>query len=239
MTDMSNEPMVPESKPTSFFQTWITALTKPNEQTYATLATSPEANANKAYLWVFLAALLNFFFASLVQGAVMRNTFQQFGGENGFLNNGFGGGLITVLCGAPLSTALYVLYFAISVAIIQWIAKMFKGSGNNNQLVYTFGAIQAPYMLIASVLTLLSAIPFAGLCFSGIAIIGYIYIFVLKIMAVKGVNQFGWGEAAGSVLIPFIVFVILCSCLTIGTLLILGPMIGNVFSTINQSLGGF
>jgi Yip1 domain len=182
---------------------------------------------------------LNFFFATLVQGAVMRNTLQQFGGDTGFLSNGFGGGIIAVLCGAPLSAAFFLLYFVISVAIVQWIAKMFSGRGTFNQLAYVYGAIQAPYMLIGSLLTLLSAIPFVGLCFTAIALIGYLYILVLKIMAVKGVNQFGWGQAAGSVLIPFIVVITLCVCLTIVTAILLGPVIGNVFSTINQSLGGF
>lgn len=239
MSDFSNEPMVPESRPTSIFQTWITALTKPNEQTYATLAASPEANANKAYLWMFIAALLNFFFATLVQGAIMRNTFQQFGGDSSFLSNGFGGGIIAAICGAPIGAVIYVLFFAITTAIVQWVAKMFSGRGTYNQLAYTFGAILAPYMLISSVLTLLSAIPFVGLCFSAIAAIAGIYILVLEIMAVKGVNQFGWGAAAGSLLIPVFVIVFLCACIVGVTLALLGPVIGNVFSTINQSVGGF
>jgi len=239
MSEMSNEPMVPDSGPTPFYQTWITALTKPNEQTYAALVKSPDANANKAYLWLFLTALLNFIFAALVQGAIMRNTLQQFGEGADFLSNGFGSSIIAVICGAPIGAVIYVLFFAITTAIVQWIAKMFNGQGSYNQLVYAFGAILAPYMLVSCVLTLLSAIPYVGFCFSAIAGIAGIYILVLEIMAVKGVNQFSWGAAVGALLIPVFVIVFLCACLVGVTLAVLGPIIGETFDSINQSLGGF
>ena len=239
MSELSNDPMLPESRPTPFYQTWITALTKPNEQTYVELVASPGANANKAYLWIFLTALVNFFFATLVQGAVMRNTFQQFGDGFESFGNGFGGGFIAALCGAPLSAAFSVLLFAITTAIIQWLAKMFGGKGSYNQLVYAFGAIVAPYMLISSVLTLLTAIPYVGLCFTAIAGLGGLYILVLEIMAVKGVNQIGWGGAIGSLLIPVLAIAFLCACLVVGVFALLGPVIGDVFDSINQSLGGF
>lgn len=239
MSEFSNEPMAPSSSPTSFFQTWITALTKPNEQTYAMLASSPAANANKAYLWVFVAALVNFFFAMLVQGVVMQNMLQQFGENASSISGLMGGGIIAALCGAPISAAFSVLFFAITVAITQWIAKMFGGQGTYNQLAYAFGAILAPYMLVSSVLTLLSAIPFVGFCFAGIAAIAGIYILALEIMAVKGVNQIGWGAAIGSLLIPVLAIVFVCACLVVGVLTLLGPMIGDVFDSINQSLGGF
>jgi len=239
MSEFSNEPMTPSSSSTSFFQTWITALTKPNEQTYATLASSPTANANKAYLWIFVAALVNFFFAMLVQGAVMQNMLQQFGEDASSISGLFGGGFIAALCGAPVSAAFSVLFFALGVAITQWIAKMFGGQGTYNQLAYAFGAILAPYMLVSSLLTLLSAIPFVGFCFAGIAVIAGIYILVLEIMAVKGVNQISWGGAIGSLLIPVLVIGFVCACLVIGTLTLLGPVIGDVFDSINQSLGEF
>jgi len=53
-----------------------------------------------------------------------------------------------------------VVLFAIGVALIQWIAKMFGGRGTFEQLAYTFGAIQAPFYLISAVFALLGAIIF-------------------------------------------------------------------------------
>jgi hypothetical protein len=38
------------------------------------------------------------------------------------------------------------------------------------------------------------------------------------------------------VLIPYLVILFICGCLFVGLLALLGPMIGNVFSSINQSL---
>jgi hypothetical protein len=127
-------------------------------------------------------------------------------------------------------------FFAIWVAIIQWIAKMFGGKGTNDQLAYAFAAIGVPYSLISSIFILLSAIPFVGLCFRIILGLAGLYIIVLQIMALKGVNQFGWGPAIGSLFIPGLVVGLLCCCLVAILGAALGPVIGNVFSTINQSL---
>jgi hypothetical protein len=231
--------MVSGSQPSSWFQDWIAALTKPNEQTYASLASSPGASANKAYLWVFIAALVNFILVSLLQGVFMSRMAQQFGSDFGDFGSGFGSSLVAVICGAPIGAAFSVLFFAIGVAIIQWIAGMFGGKGNTGQLAYAMGAIVAPYMLVSSLLTLLAAIPYVGYCFSAIGLLAGLYILVLEIMAVKGVNQFGWGPAIGSVLLPGLVVFFLCACLAIALFALLGPMVGDVFSTINQSLGGF
>jgi hypothetical protein len=62
-----------------------------------------------------------------------------------------------------------------------------------------------------------------------------IYALVLQVMAVKAVNKFGWGEAAGSVLLPGVV---LCCC-AFGAIAALGAMgvaIGDTFNSINQSI---
>ncbi len=70
-----------------------------------------------------------------------------------------------VICGSSISSGNQTVFFAIGVAIIQWIAKMFGGKGTFDQLAYTFAAISVPYSLISAVFILLSAIPFVGFCF--------------------------------------------------------------------------
>jgi len=240
MNEQSNMPVM-SATPEPFYQVWIKALTRPSEQTYAELAASPNAKANTAYLWYFVAALVQFFFVSLVQGAVMKRTLEQMGGgQYGQFNSGGGiaGTLITAVCGAPVLAVIGVLFFALGTAIVQWIAKMFGGRGNFTQLAYVLSAILSPFLLLSSVLTLLSAIPFVGLCFSLVSMLAGLYVLVLEIMAVKGVNQFGWGAAIGSLFIPGLVVGFVCGCLVIGSLMALGPIIGNVFSGINQSLQG-
>jgi uncharacterized membrane protein len=128
------------------------------------------------------------------------------------------------------------VFFALLVAIIQWIAKLFGSAGAYEKLLYAFAAITVPFTIVSSLFVLLSAIPFVGICTGLISIVLSIYVLVLEVMAVKAVNRFGWGQAAGSVFIPGCVIFIVCACVVIGGMMLLAPMIGNVFSGINQNL---
>jgi len=240
----SNAPMSSSGGSKSFFQIWIDALTKPNEATFAELAASPNAKATTAYIWVFVGYLVEFFLTALVRGATLgsyRSVLQQYGLGNG---GGVGGGgivftLILAVCGGPILAVIATVFFAIWTAIIQWVAKMFHGQGTNDQLAYTFAAILAPFAIVSGVLTLFAAIPFVGLCFNAILAIAGIYIIVLNIMATKGVNRFGWGEAVGSVLIPGLVIGLLCCCVIGGISAIAGAGLKGFFQQLQQNgLGG-
>jgi hypothetical protein len=240
MDDQSNMPVMPAA-PESFFQVWIKAVTKPSEQTYADLAASPNAKANTAYLWLFVAALIQFFLTSLVQGAVMKQMMGQFGGGQFGQFSQLGGGgilgtIITAVCGAPVAAIFLTLFFALDVAVIQWIAKMFGGKGNYTQLLYVWSAIAVPYMLVSSVLTLLAAIPYVGFCFGLVSLLAVLYLIFMNVTAIKGVNQFGWGQAIGSVLIPGLVIGFICGCLVFASFLVLGPIIDKTFQGIQQGI---
>ena len=238
---MNEQPNTPMSAPSpggisSWFSVWMKAMTKPGEQTFASLATSGNAKASTAYLWVFIGSLVNIFLASLVQGETTRRMLQQFGLDAPAGGGGIVNLLVTAVCGAPIGAVIVVIGFAILTGIVQWIAKMFGGKGTFDQLAYGFAAILTPVYLVSGVLSLLSAIPFVGLCFSILSLILFLYVLFLEVAAVKGVNQFGWGQAAGSVFIPLIV--IFC-CVFVGVFgmrTLLGPKIGDTFSSINNSL---
>jgi hypothetical protein len=232
MNESSNTPVYDSTPPAPqpFYQIWIKALTKPSEQTFAEIANSPDASPNKAYIWLAISYIVSFFF-------IMLLTLVRTSGQYGDLGSSLGSSAIALICGAPIGAVIGVLFFALMTAIIQWVAKLFKGTGSYSKLIYAVAAFTAPIMLVSGVLSALSLIPFIGLCFSVISIGLSIYSLVLWIMAVKAVNQFGWGEAAGSVLLPGIVIGLLCGCLIGGMLTLLAPVIGDVFSTINTSLG--
>ncbi len=236
MDEQSNAPMSAEPAGIAgWFSVWMAAVTKPNEQTFVDMANSGNAKATTAYIWVFIGSLVSFFLASLVQGAAMRQIMQQYG-VDGQAGGGIGTTLITAICGAPIAAVISVVVFAVVVAIVQFIAKMFGGKGTFDQLAYALAAISTPFVLISGVLTLLSAIPLVGLCFSVVSLIAGLYVLVLQVIAVKAVNQFGWGQAAGSLLLPFIV---LCCCLSvgvIGVMQMLGPQISETFNQINNNL---
>ena len=237
MNEQMNASLPPTSGgPSSFFQIWMNALTKPNEQTFADMANSGNANATTALLWVFISSLAYFFFASLVQGIAMRRLLEQFGGGGGFGGGGFGSRLIGVICGAPILAVIFTLIFAVGVAIYQWVAKMFGGRGAFNQMIYAASAITAPIMLINIVFALLGAIPLVGLCFGIVSFLVSLYALVLHITAIKGVNQFGWGPAIGSAFLPGIVLGCCVALGVIGMMTVLGPKISETFNQINNNL---
>ena len=122
------------------------------------------------------------------------------------------------------------------MAIIQWIAKLFGGTGTYEKLLYAFAAITVPFTIVSSLFVLLSVIPFVGICIGVISFGVSIYVIVLEVMALKAVNRFGWGQAAGSLFLPGCVVFIICACVVIGGLAVMGPVIGNVFKNVNQGL---
>ncbi len=238
MNDQMNTPALPPPSGVSeWFSVWRDAVTKPSEQTFSRIALSPNAKWTTALLWVFLGSLVNFFLASLVQGALMRQLLQNsdFGGQ-GFPGGATGNTLVTAICGAPIAALISVALVALVIGIIQVIAKMFGGRGTFDQMAYASAAILTPFYLVSAVLTLLAAIPFVGLCFGLVSLVALIYVIVLLVMAVKGVNQFGWGQALGSCSVPFLVLLCCLAVGVIGIVRVLGPAISDTFNSIQQSL---
>jgi len=232
-----NTPMEPPSTGfTSWFSVWVEAVTKPSEQTYAAMVERPEATANTAYLWAFIVGTISWLIQSLL-GVILSlvgfassiSSFGQFGG------GGIGVSLAIAICGAPVVGGLSVLGLIIGAGILQWIAKMFGGTGSYTKLVYVLAAISVPASLLSSILSPFSGIPFLGLCTGLVSLILAVYVLVLEVMAVKGVNNFGWGQALGTVLIPVVVFAC-CIFGPIAAMIVLGPKVGDTFSTINNSL---
>lgn len=232
MNDLPNE-SVPEAKPDSVFQIWTRALTKPNEQTYATLAASPKATATTAFLWMFIASLIQFFLSTLVQRQ-MFNNLQRYGLDMSQFGNrgGVGAILIGLICVAPVLAAFSTLVFAIMVALMQWLARMFGGTGTYDQLAYALAAIAAPLTILGGILGLFGAIPYVGLCFGLIGFLVGIYILVLQLMAIKGVNHIGWGGAIGAYFIPILALAFICACLT-------GISVAALIPIIRQTLPNF
>jgi hypothetical protein len=234
--DMIMETSTSVSGRQSFLQVWVKAITKPSESTYADLASSPGAKANTAFLWIFLCTFAPAFVNVLVSGGQISQRLQDAGVDVGEAGGGLGASLVSFLCLTPVAAVVGVVGFIISVAIMQWIARMFRGQGTFDQLAYTLGAISAPGLLVSAVLTLPSLIPYVGMC-SGIlsGLLG-IYLIVLEVMAIKGVHRFGWGAAIGTLVIPGLAIALVACCIAFALASVLGLAMGDVFSTINQSL---
>ena len=230
MNEQPNAPMLPD-RPQPMFQTWIKALTKPSEETYTQIADSPQAKTGTALLWVFVASLIQSFIVFLMQGVLMSRMMQGSGFENQM-----GTGLVGVLCGAPVTAAISVVLFAAFTGIVQWIAGLFGGRGSFEKLVYVLAAITVPFTLISALLTLLSAIPFVGLCFGLVSLLAALYVLYLEVMAVKAVNQFDWGKAAASLLLPVVVLFCCIFVFVFGVASMLGPQLQDILNEMNPGL---
>jgi hypothetical protein len=239
---LPGSPMPEPAAPVSMFQTWIDAVTKPRETTYAAIASSPRASTSNAIIWVAIGSLISSFLTILAPNPGLQDLqrlLEQQGVNNEFTNTlgtggaGLGTKLLQLVCGAPIAAIFGVIGFLISVALIQWVARMFGGRGTFDRLAYTFAAITAPMSVVTGLLALLGAIPFVGLCFSLLGAAAGIYAIVLEIMACKSVNGFAsYGPAIGSVLIPGLVIGLVCCCLAFGIATLVGASLGNVFSTL-------
>jgi hypothetical protein len=216
----------------SFPATWVDALTKPREKTYTQIGDSPRARATTAYLWVFLAALVTSFVTLIAQGSTIREGLSQSGMGAAQFGGGFGSVVLALVCGAPIAAVLGTLMFGIGVALVQWLAMMFGGSGSNDRLAYTMAAISVPYSLVTAVFVLLSVIPYVGFCFQVIPAVAGIYVMYLDVLAVKAVNRFGWGPAIGSLFIPWIALFLVCCVVAALIATLTGVALGSVLSGI-------
>lgn len=244
MSEFPNEPMSSSSNSElSLIDTWMIAFTKPNEGTFVQIAAQRSATAAKAILWVFVASLVTSFVTLVAQSF---NAGRGLGALKQFLppeiaqnfplqatpSFGFG----TVICGAPVGAIFAVLGFVIIVALVQWVAKLFGGTGSFDKLAYSFSAITVPYSVVSAILTLLGIIPLVGILTGLISFVLSIYVLVLEVLAIKAVNGVNTGKAIGALILPGLVFALLiCCCIVIGALL-LGPTIGGVFSQIQQGI---
>lgn len=239
MSQIDNTPIMPPSSgapgPAGWLPVWIKAVSQPNEQTFIDITEHPDALPKTAYLWIFIVGTLSMIVNGLVQAVL---TAIGLNGQSGVEEMGaiVGGSLIGVLCASPFLGGLSVLFFALGVAIVQWVAKLFGGTGTYDKLVYAFAAITVPFTLVSMLLVPFSAVPYLNIC-TGLLSIGFgFYSLFLQITAVKAINRFGWGQAAGTVLLPGVVVIVVCGCIVIGGLMLMGPAIGDIFSGINQSL---
>ena len=247
MSELSNEPVIPESGSSmSLVETWIAAVTKPNESTFSQIVAQPGATAGKAFLWVFLASILTSFSSLIVQAVGFggqMDMFREFLPPELARELPVGAapsvGIGTAICGAPVGAIVAVLGFAIWVALVQWIAKLFGGTGSFDKLAYAFSAITVPYSIVAAVLSLLGLIPFIGILFGLISFALSIYVIVLEVLAVKAVNRLDTGKAVGAVLLPVVVFFFFICCCALIVGVVMGTAVCGVFDSINQSLGGF
>ncbi len=239
MSQFDNTPIIPPASevrgPAGWLSVWMKVVTKPGEQTFIEITEHPDISSRTAYIWVFLSYALSIVVAGIIQSILIASGLNNQLGVEG-AGASVGTTVFVTICASPITGAISVLFFALMTAITQWIAKLFGGTGNYDKLLYAFAAIFTPYTLASIFLIPLSSVPYLNIC-TGLFSFGLIlYYLFLKITAVKAINGFGWGQAIGAVMLPSLASLFVCGCIAVASFMLLAPMIGNVFSSINQSL---
>lgn len=244
MNSQSNQPWTVDDPdrppPQGAFPVWSKVFTKPNQQTFLEITAHPDATAKNAYIWVFVAGTFSGLVGSLVQLFVgitaLRQVMPELNQSPGF-SAGFGiGGFLSAICTAPIAGVISVISFAISVALIHWVARFLGGQGSFDKIAYVFGAISAPVMVVSAFLLPVNAIPYASFCTLPVSLLLALYVIYLQVTAVKSVHGFGWLEAVIAEFLPVILLVFLCAFAVLGIMRSLGPSINDIFRQIAPSL---
>ena len=156
---------------------WLAAVTKPTVATYQELARHPQVGSMDAWMWLLGSSLLSGFFMSL--GPIQARTSAAMDSR--------------LALAIAIFTLIAVLSWASFAACIQGIARLMKGRGNYESLIFVFAAFNAPLILLASGLSL---VPRGGV----ILMVLYPYWLALYSVAVRAAHQFSWIKAAGAVL---------------------------------------
>jgi hypothetical protein len=168
------------------------------------LVSNPNAKRRTAYYWMATVGII----LSLINVLFFAN----------FLQRLIGGPPKTVLvissfiliCSLPLIALTSIFGLVLAVTPQNSLATLLGGKGNLDQLIYAEATFSAPLLLISNIL---GSVPYLYLLNVPLGI----YSFVLSVMAIKAIHQFGWLKAIVSslavlilaVIVAIIVFVVL------------------------------
>ena len=237
MNYQSNPPLMADIDPPvsqGAFPVWKKVFTKPNVQTFVEITSHPEATAKAAYLWVFLAGTLSGLISSITQLIMTTAGLQQAAPAVGQLPAFRFGGVLGVVCGAPIAGLFSVIGFALGVAIVQATARFFGGQGTFDKLAYAFGAIAVPFSIISALTVPLNAIPFMAFCTLPLLLALGLYVLFLEMTAIKTIHQCGWGEAAAILFLPAVLIVMLCGVAFLGLIKLAGPSINDILHQLQR-----
>lgn len=186
-------------------EVWTAAITKPRAETYAELLDDPAAQPIRAYIWVFLSALVTTF---VTLNAFVNDPALQEALNESELGAEVGGTLfLSLLCATPIAAVFTLFVFIVFAGAIQFTAQQlmadkFKtGPHQLASLLYVMGAITAPI----NVLSLITVFLPLGLVSLGL----FAYQVYLYVLAVQAVYRVEMQPAATAVLIPGAVLVVL------------------------------
>ncbi len=164
----------------SWREAWSTALLKPKQAAYESLARNPSITTKKVLLWVMIGGLL--WGVGLLANRLIYSPQDL-------------PSLSVMLCGIPIfGPLLGLVAFLIAVGVTHGIAKNLGGDGHLEELIRPVGSFIAPLMIITTVIWLIPIVRYATIILS-------VYQIGLAILSVKAVHRLSWNKATVSCII--------------------------------------
>ena len=208
MTTETGSDAIPSEYGTyTWFESWKMALTRPNEETFRSLADDPNGSLGRALIWIAITSAVSFLitttvqllFSSLLAGPSVFEALEQ---EVGLL---LPGGLMIAgvfVCGLPMVALFSAIGILIYSGLVQFTASAFGGEGTFAEMTYALAAFTAPITLLSAVI---GGIPLVN-C---LTIPLVIYSLMLTLLAVKSVNRISWGKTIGIFAVLLLVSILL------------------------------
>lgn len=225
-------PALPEQPPppslSEWSGIWFQAVTKPSEETYIEIAR--RADVKTAYIWLAISYLISNMVSLLIIGLSRSANGYSFFNDFGYDLGGINPAVANLCCGLPLNISLGIALLSGMAALSNVIARGFGGVGDYRQLIYCFAAYNFFLPAVSTAAILSSQIIHGGaallLLLLGYAVI--IYDIVLNVRVIKAVHQIKTSQAITSSFLLLAIF----ACVVLVILVMLGPAVGNLFSTI-------
>ncbi len=187
----------------SWFEAWRMALTRPNEETFRSLADDPNGSLGRALGWITITSAISFLitstaqlvFSGLLAGPGLFEALEQ---EVGLL---LPGGLMIAgvfICGLPMVALFSAIGILIYSGIVQFTASAFGGEGTFAEMTYALAAFTAPITFLSAVIGWIPVV-------NCLTIPLGIYSLLLTLLAVKSVNRISWGKTIGIFAVLFLV----------------------------------
>jgi Yip1 domain len=213
--------IIQPAKPRKWYEIWWDVWIHPGLAPFSTILNEPGHDVTRGFIWVgvtsFIVTLVSYLFSALVTRNLMANAF---GGD---LFRNYGGYAFFYICGIILSPLFAIIGIAISATIYHLFARIFKGHGNWNDLVFCLSAVSAPGTLVGGVVGLFSLLFYrTPLLIFLPALVGLafgFYMIVLNVNAIRAAEDIGTWEAIGTMFIPTIIIVVLVTCCTFAILI--------------------
>lgn len=187
---------------------------------------APRASGGPTFINVLIATGVSVVFALISAGL----SFVIYGAQSteyavGYILGAGCGGFIFSLIGFYLGNGIYYL-----------LARLFGGKGSFGVQTYLASLFIVPLTVVTGILGVLSAIPCinigSGLMGLGVAI----FSLVLYARVISVTHNLDTGKSVAVLIIPLVLTFVIACCLAVGLVVLLGPMIEEIFQEIMWQL---